>query len=169
MQGLTAEGVLAVRHELTMEQMAGLRQGLEETEHWVLRTGKVFYTTDGAAEIAGLAEDFKKKAAAGTAVVTSGEQDVSGQGPGPQDGGKGKAAAPDAEKNGGEPRKTNLIIVRVFPNPIWVDCRKKEAPANTLERWRCRVTFNRRMRAGQALDGCLDEGDHFVYPRRIAP
>ena len=140
MQGLTAEGVLAVRHELTMEQMAGLRQGLEETEHWVLRTGKVFYTTDGSVAIAGLAEDFKKK-----------------------------AAAPAVEKNGGEPRKTNLIIVRVFPNPIWVDCRKKEAPANTLERWRCRVTFNRRMRAGQVLDGCLDEVDHFVYPRRIAP
>ena len=168
MQGLTAEGSVASKHGLTMLQVAELRQGLVEAEHWILRTGTVYYTAAGAKAIAEGAEIFKKKAAAGSPVAGALAQDVSGQGPGRQDGGTGKAAAPAAEKNGGEPSKTDLIIVRVFPNPIWVDCRKKSAPRDTLERLRCRVTFNRRMKLGQALDGCLDEGDHFVYPRRIA-
>ena len=158
---------LADKLGISEQELAALRQELLENEHWMLKVGKVSYTEAGVEEIVRrmgvMVEDLEKMARAQEACQgPEGARDEPRQGQGAE-----TASAPPSAAE--EPKKkaalvTDLTVLRVYPNPIWVDCRKLDGT-----RWRCRVTNNRRLRAGQILAGCKEEGDHWFYPRMITP
>jgi len=181
------EGELATQLGIQRAELEELRQALFEDEDWVLVKGRVHYTEKGEAEIRrrlGLEDGIKNGA---------GQQDAPRQWPGDKNGATAAQGQPTDEKNGAGEReadagtpgssdgdrgagspahrneeeggemKCDLVVVRVCPNPIWVECKK----TYNGEKAMCRVTWNGRMRRGMNLDGCLVERDHYVYPRRI--
>ena len=168
------EGELATQLGIQRAELEGLRKTLFEDEDWVLVKGHIHYTEKGSTEIRrrlGLEDGIKNG---------SGQQDAPRQGPGDEKGATAVLGKPMDEKNGagereadagppgtsergGDLMKCDLVVVRVCPNPIWVECKKKYNGDKAM----CRVTWNGRMRRGMNLDGCLVERDHYVYPRRI--
>ena len=176
MSKMLTEKELAEKTGLTVGIIANMRLGLMEGEHFLVVKKGVLYTEQGEEkimEILGCVVGVSKKN--GLVLqgppAPAGAQDEPRHGQVPENDRAPTAAQPVPQKNGAEPkpeeRKTDLVVIKVFPNPIWVQCLKKNAAKGSREFWNCRVSYNRRMRAGQALDGCLDEGDHFLYPRRI--
>ena len=175
---MVCEEYLAWKTGLAYEVLANMRLGLIEGEHYVLKGKGVHYTAQGEEKImdilgCGMGGSKKNGLVLQGPPAPAVAQDEPRHGPRPETDREPMAAQPVPQKNGAAPkpeeRKTDLIVIKVFPNPIWVQCLKKNAAKGSREFWNCRVSYNRRMRAGQALDGCLDEGDHFLYPRRIAP
>ena len=77
------------------------------------------------------------------------------------DGGSEKEAAPrGAEAIPEPPRLRELRILRLCPNPIWVD-----GTLDGGERVYCRVRFNRGLRVGNTLSGLVvDEDGKWKWP-----
>jgi hypothetical protein len=158
---LITEHKMAEQVGLSMDDLAKLRVELYEPEHWVMSRGRVAYTEAGVEEIMRRvkAESGKVKEQDGLKNAADG-QDGAGQWTEQKKGGAEAVVLPATSS---KPMTCCLVVTRICPNPIWVEAVKK----NGGERVLCRVTWNRRLRRGQVLDGCTHERDRYVYNRKI--
>jgi len=121
----------------------------------------VYYTRKGEEKMNKRFGMDKKTAAAATQVgrgaalsVKDGAEAGAGE--------KNAQAGARASEAGG--MTCDLVVTRVCPNPIFVECVQKNRPS---ERCVCRVMSNRRLRPGMVLEGCRHEKGRYVYPRRM--
>lgn len=152
------------REDLRAFRVASLEQHVD----WVLLRGEVTYTEDGMKKMGknfglGIVDCGLKKNAAWDGVKNAPEaRDGSGQGP------EDKSGATGAVVSGA----VNLTVVRMCPNPIFVDCAWRKAESGKqkaeMERVVVRVRNNRRLRPGMVLAGCTkNAAGCWIYAGRL--
>jgi hypothetical protein len=156
-----AEAELVAGLGVAPVDVAAARADLFECDDFVLEKGRVFYTRKGEEKM-NKRFGVDKKTGAASAQAGRGEALSTKDGAAAGSGEKSAQAGARESEAGG--MTCDLVVTRVCPNPIFVECVQKN---RTGERCVCRVTFNRRLKPGMVLEGCRHEKGRYVYPRRM--